>query len=148
MIRRLRSFLKNAPFEARLIDLNEPVRETIGLLLPIATGLRIEIHSLVRNGFDAISEHSTTNRKIVVSTAQDGKTAVMSVSDTGGAFQSTISTVYPFFSKKRMAWAWGYRLFERSWLHMMEVRRWRKEGAVFRIRLPLFDKRQGRLAKP
>jgi two-component system, LuxR family, sensor kinase FixL len=136
MIRRLHSLLKKAPSEARLIDLNEPVREAIGLLLPMAKSLKIEIlpqlsptplqvnadtiqiqqvvMNLIRNGFDAISELSTTNRKIVVSTAHDGETAVVSVSDTGGESRSTIPTVFSFLlsPQKRTAWAWDCRLSE------------------------------------
>lgn len=172
--RRLHSLLKKAPSEARLIDLNEPVREAIGLLLPMANGLKIEIlpelsliplqvnadtiqiqqivMNLVRNGFDAISEHSTTNRKIVVSTAQHGKTAVVSVSDTGGGISvDNPDRVFdPFFSTKRDGMGMGLpivRMILAAHDGSTSVENG-QEGAIFCIHLPLIEKRQDRMAKP
>lgn len=174
VIRRLHSLLKKAPSEARLIDLNEPVREAIGLLLPTAKGLKIEIllelslsplqvnadtiqiqqvvMNLFRNGFDAISEHSTTNRKIVVSTAHDGKTALVSVSDTGGGISvANLDRVFdPFFSTKRDGMGMGLpivRTIVAAHDGSTSVENG-QEGAIFRIHLPLIEQRQGRMAKP
>jgi len=165
VIRRLHSLLKKAPSEARLIDLNEPVREAIGLLLPMAKSLKIEIlpqlsptplqvnadtiqvqqvvMNLIRNGFDAISELSTTNRKIVVSTDHDGETAVVSVSDTGGGISvDNPDRVFdPFISTKKDGMGMGLpivRMIVAAHDGSTSVENG-QEGAIFRILLPLVE---------
>jgi signal transduction histidine kinase len=97
--------------------------------------------NLFRNGFDAISEHSTTNRKIVVSTAHDGKTAVVSVSDTGGGVSvANLDRVFdPFFSTKRDGMGMGLpivRTIVAAHDGSTSVENG-QEGAIFRIHLPL-----------
>lgn len=164
VIRRLRSLLKKAPLEARLIDLNEPVREAIGLLLPTAKSLKIEIHlhlsvaplqvsadtiqiqqavmNLVRNGFDEICEHSATNRSVFISTARDGEEAMVSVSDTGGGISVDNSDLIfnPFFSTKKDGMGMGLPIVQT----IVDAHGGRvlaendREGAIFRIYLPLF----------
>src|SRR4051794_33902101 len=165
VIRRLHGLVKKAPPEARLIDLNEPVREAIGLLLPMAKGRKIEIvpelsmtplqvnadtvqmqqviMNLVRNGFDAISEHATTNRKIVVATARDAKTAVVSVSDTGGGISvdSQERVFEPFFSTKKDGMGMGLpivRMIVAAHNGSTSVENG-QEGAIFRIHVPLIE---------
>lgn len=165
VIRRLRGLLKNAPFEARTIDLNESVHEAIGLLLPIARDLKIEIVSdlspaplyvnadtiqmqqviinLVRNGFDAISEHSAASGKIVISTGRDGKAAVVSVSDTGmGLPADDPELVFkPFFSTKKDGMGMGLpivRTIVTAHGGRISVENGR-EGAVFHVYLPLVE---------
>lgn len=165
VIMRLRSLLKKAPFEARPIDLNEPVRETIGLLLPVASSRKIEILpelsptplqvkvdtiqiqqvviNLVRNGFDAISEHSAIDRKIVISTTQDAKMAVVEVSDTGGGIllDNPDRVFSPFFSTKKDGMGMGLPIV-RTIVAAHGGRAMVKngqEGAIFRIYLPLIE---------
>jgi signal transduction histidine kinase len=165
VIRRLHGLLKKAPSEARPIDLNEPVREAIGLLRPTAKGLKIEIlpelsptplqvnadtiqiqqvvMNLARNGFDAISEHSTTNRKIVVSTGHDGKMAVVSVSDTGGGLSvDNPERVFdPFFSTKKGGMGMGLaivRMIVAAHDGSTTVENG-QGGATFRVYLPLVE---------
>lgn len=166
VIKRLRSLLKNAPFDAHTIDLNEPVREAIGLLLPISRNLKIEVISdlssaplyvnadtiqmqqvvinLVRNSLDAISEHSAANGKVVVSTVRDGKTAIVSVSDTASGVPVDPDLVFePFFSTKKDGMGMGLpivRTIVTAHGGRVSVENG-QEGAIFRVHLPLVEKK-------
>jgi signal transduction histidine kinase len=167
VIKRLRSLLKNAPFDARTIDLNESVREAIGLLLPIAKNLKIEIVTdlsaaplyvnadtiqmqqvvinLVLNSFDAISEQSAANGKVVVSTTRNGKTAIVSVSDTamGVPVDNPDLVFEPFFSTKKDGMGMGLpivRTIVTAHGGRVSVKNG-QEGAIFRIHLPLVEKK-------
>ena len=95
MIRRLRSILKKTPFEIRNIELNDTVREAIGLVtarrrrtrhraeltcLP-ATELHVKgdpvqlqqvVLNLIINAMDAISDAGMKKREVSVSTARAG----------------------------------------------------------------------------
>lgn len=163
VVRRLRSLLKKTPFEARSIDLNEPVREAIGFLVAAAKRQRIEIRTelsatplqvsadaiqiqqaiinLIRNSFDEITERSAKNRSVYISTAQKDKMAVASVSDTGGGIASENSAHIfdPFFSTKMDGMGMGLpivRTIVRAHHGHISVEN-DKEGATFRIYLPL-----------
>src|SRR5258705_12307712 len=47
VIRRMRSLLKKAPFERKNFDLNDLVRETLGVLSSLAVGRNVELTSLI-----------------------------------------------------------------------------------------------------
>ena len=47
VIRRMRSLLKKAPFELKNFDLNDLVRETLGVLSALAAGRKVELTSLI-----------------------------------------------------------------------------------------------------
>ena len=47
VIRRMRSLLKKAPFELKNFDLNDVVRETLGVLSSLAVGRKVELTSLI-----------------------------------------------------------------------------------------------------
>lgn len=105
VIGRLRSLLKKVPFELKNIDLNDVARETVRLLTALAVaretsltnivatspipvkGDRIQLQqvilNLIVNAMDAMSGMPGAERKIKLSTARDGDSAYLSVSDLG-----------------------------------------------------------------
>ena len=124
VIRRLRSVLKKTPFEIRDIELNDTVREAIGLVTAVADGRRIaltympvlaDLHvkgdpvqlqqvvlNLIINAMDAISDADTGKREVSVSTMRAGNQAEIRVADTGpGIATSDLDKVFnPFFTTK------------------------------------------------
>ena len=50
VIKRMRSLLKKAPFELKILDLNDLARETIEFLSALARGRNVELHSTIAPG--------------------------------------------------------------------------------------------------
>jgi signal transduction histidine kinase len=124
VIRRLRSLLKKVPFEIREINLNDVAREGIQFLSALAAARQMELVSnlaatqlpiqgdrvqlqqvlvnLIINAIDAMSDQPGAGSKIKVSTARDGDTAYLSVSDAGpGIPADQLKQIFePFFTTK------------------------------------------------
>ena len=164
VLHRVRSFLKRAPFERKKNDLNEIVRDTIGLLSRLAasreTNLGIEptldellvncdrtqlqqvIINLILNAMDAMSAVPAANRKIVITTARVENFADVIVSDTGpGISADIVKLVFePFFSTKAEGMGMGLSIV-RTIVEAHGGQIWAKgkagNGADFQVRLPL-----------
>ena len=124
VIRRMRSLLKKAPFELKNFDLNDVVRETLGVLSSLAVGRKVELTSvitpdalpilgdriqlqqvilnLVVNGIDAMKDTPSENRIISIRTSRVENFAELSVSDRGpGIPEDKLKEVFePFFTSK------------------------------------------------
>ena len=124
VIRRMKSLLKKAPFELKNFDLNDLVRETLGVLSALAVGRKVELTSsitqnalpilgdriqiqqvilnLVVNGIDAMRDTPAENRTISIRTSRVEKFAELSVSDRGpGIPEDKLKEVFePFFTSK------------------------------------------------
>jgi signal transduction histidine kinase len=166
VILRLRSLLKKAPFELKDIDLNEVTRETMELLsawtiareidltsdidqmpLPVR-GDRIQLQqvilNLIVNAIDAMSDMPSAERRIKVSTARDGDSADLSVSDVGHGIPSgKLNEVFePFFTTKPKGMGMGLsiaRTIVEAHGGLLSVANRAGGGTVFSIRLPLAE---------
>jgi signal transduction histidine kinase len=164
VIRRMRSLLKKAPFELKNFDLNDLVRETLGVLSSLAVGRKVELNSaitqnalpilgdriqiqqvilnLVVNGIDAMKDASGENRIISIRTARVETFAQLSVSDRGpGIPEDKLKEVFePFFTSKTEGMGMGLSI-ARTIIEAHHGLIWAKNrdrgGATFRIRLPL-----------
>ena len=164
VIRRMRSLLKKAPFEAKNIDLNDVARESIGFLsaltlprkaelfsvltsarLPIlGDGIQLQqvILNLVVNGIDAMKDTAAGSRIISIRTSRIGHFAQLSVSDRGpGIPEGKFREVFePFFSSKSEGMGMGLSI-ARTIVEAHQGRIWAENrdhgGASFRIRLLL-----------
>jgi signal transduction histidine kinase len=164
VIRRLRSLLRKAPFELKNIDLNEVVRETTRLLSPVAIAREVHLASfiaptplpikgdlvqlqqviinLIVNAIDATSVMPSAERRITVSTARDGGSADLSVSDVGpGIPVGKLKEVFePFFTTKPKGMGMGLsiaRTIVEAHDGQLSAQKQAGGGAIFRIRLPL-----------
>ena len=172
VIARLRSLLKKAPFELKHIDLNEVARDTIRLLSALAIARKVSLTSfiapepllikgdliqlqqvilnLIVNAMDAMSSMPTAARRIAVSTARDGNSAELSVSDVGhGIPVEKLKEVFePFFTTKSEGMGMGLSI-ARTIVETHGGRLTAENntgcGATFRITLPLAP-RQGSAA--
>jgi len=165
VIRRLRSLLKKAPFEARTIDLNATVKEAVDLLAPvmkqrnIATQTRwspgpllvnadpIQIQqvviNLVRNSSDAILESAAAERAIDISTSKHGRSAELLVADSGGGIPAdSLGKLFdPFFSTKKEGMGMGLSIV-RTIVEAHEGTISAENvngGATFRVKLPISE---------
>jgi signal transduction histidine kinase len=164
VILRLRSLLKKAPFELKDIDLNEVARETMAFLSALAIardvgltsfidtaplpvkGDRIQLQqvllNLIVNAIDAMSGMPSAERRIVVSTARDGNSADLSVSDAGPGIPSEkLKKVFePFFTTKSEGMGMGLSI-ARSIVEahggQLSAKNRAGGGAVFSVMLPL-----------
>jgi len=167
VIRRLRSLLRNTPFEVRDIDLNEIVRETeefvsalsaVGVArqvdlsnsitqvaLPIR-GDRIQLQqvilNLIMNAIDAMSDIPSARRKITVQTTRIGDFAEVSISDAGpGIPTDKLKEVFePFFTTKAQGMGIGLsiaRTIVEAHNGQIFAENQTGGGAIFRIQLPL-----------
>ena len=164
VLKRVRSFLKKAPFERKDEDLNRIVRDTVGLLSRLAasretdlasettsgellvncdeTQLQQVIINLVLNAMDAMSAVPAANRKIAITTTRVETFADVIVSDTGpGVSADLVKMVFePFFSTKPEGMGMGLSIV-RTIVETHGGQIWTEgkapNGAVFRIRLPL-----------
>ncbi len=164
VIRRLRSLLKRVPFEAREIDLNEAVADSIDLvsgllhargvtlvsalapgILPVR-GDRIQLQqvflNLVVNAADAMAHLDKSQRKIVVRTAQNGDSAEIEIVDSGpGILAEKLGEVFePFYTTKPNGMGMGLsiaRTIVEAHDGEISVRNQAVHGACFRITLPL-----------
>lgn len=164
VIQRLRSLLKRAPFELRRFDVNEVVRETIGLLsgqadaravrfdsLLAITPLPIEcdhiqlqqvIINLVVNAMDAMAIMPSSRRRVAIATRRTARLAEISVSDTGpGIPPEDLKHVFePFFSTRTDGMGMGLsiaRTIVEAHNGQIDVSNNAGGGATFRVRLPI-----------
>ena len=164
VIRRLRSVLKKTPFEIRDIELNDTVREAIGLVTAVAAGRRIvltympasaDLHvkgdpvqlqqvllNLIINAMDAVSEADMKKREVSVSTVRVGNQAEIRISDTGpGIASADLGSVFnPFFTTKPQGMGMGLAIARtiveaHHGTIAAENQPW--GGALFTIRLPV-----------
>lgn len=164
VIRRLRSVLKKTPFEMRVIDLNETVREVIGFLEALARGrnitlkctaaaveLRVKgdavqlqqvVMNLIINAMDAISEAEAAAREVGVSTDLSGAWAEIRVSDTGpGMAVGDLKNVFnPFFTTRPQGMGMGLaivRTIVEAHHGQISAENQLSRGALFTVRLPI-----------
>lgn len=164
VIRRLRSVLKKTPFEIQDIELNDTVREAIGLVTAVADGRRItlsympvlaDLHvrgdpvqlqqvvlNLIINAMDAISDADAGKREVSVSTMRAGNQAEIRIADTGpGIDASDLANVFnPFFTTKPQGMGMGLAIaktiIEAHHGTIAAVNQ-PAGGALFTIRLPI-----------
>jgi signal transduction histidine kinase len=164
VILHLRRLLKKHPLELKAIDLNEPVREAIHFLSPLADAQNTEFDSsiapaplpikgilvqlqqviliLVLNAMEAMSDLPGDKRKLAIATERAGNFAEASVSDTGpGVPPDKLKEIFvPFFSTKAQGMGMGLSI-ARTIIEVHGGQIWAENtasgGAMFRIRLPL-----------
>ena len=164
VIRRMRSLLKKAPFELKNFDLNDIVRETLGVISALAVGRQVELTSLIKpdalpilgdriqiqqvilnlvvNGIDAMRDTPAENRVITIRTSRVENFAELSVSDRGpGIPEDKLKEVFePFFTSKAEGMGMGLSI-ARTIIDAHHGQIWAKNrvhgGASFRIKLPL-----------
>jgi signal transduction histidine kinase len=164
VIRRMRSLLKNAPFELENIDFNGVARETIEFLSALAVARKVELFSvltpdelpilgdriqlqqvilnLVVNGIDAMENTPGENRIISIRTSRVENFAQLSVSDCGaGIPEDKLKAVFePFFTTKPGGMGMGLSI-ARSIIEAHHGLIWAENrdhgGASFQIRLPV-----------
>jgi signal transduction histidine kinase len=164
IIRRLRTLLKKAPFEARDIDLNETVREVVGFLTALSDGRGIDLKytpgatalhisadpvqlqqvilNLMINAMDAISGAQARKREINIRTSRSGSHAEITVSDTGpGIAAEELKNVFnPFFSTKPQGMGMGLaiaRSITEAHRGTISAENQVAGGALFTIKLPI-----------
>jgi signal transduction histidine kinase len=164
VIRRLRSLLKRAPFEAKEIDLNEMVRETLDLVAALAQARGVSLDSvlagtqlpvkadniqlqqvlinLIVNAIDAMAHLEKLQRKIVVRTARDDDRVEVEIADTGpGILPEKFNEVFePFYTTKPNGMGMGLSVARTIIeVHGGQITAENKtdHGALFRITLPL-----------
>lgn len=164
VLKRLRGFLKRAPFEVRDIDLNEIMSESFGFLvaqasarnvalyLQPATGdLRVKgdpvqlqqvILNLVVNSMESMSS-IPYGRTVIGRTELNGRSsAIISIYDSGpGIPPERLAHVFdPFFTTKQQGMGIGLSI-ARSIVQAHRGRIWAENlpegGAVFRLSMPL-----------
>lgn len=164
VIRRLRSLLKRTPFDAREIDLNEMVNETLDLVsaqararevtlrrmlvdmpLPVKVDniqLQQVLINLIVNAIDAMGHLDKSQRRIVVSTALNADSAEIEIVDSGpGILAGKFGEVFePFYSTKPNGMGMGLSI-ARTIVDMhggrITAENNVEQGALFRINLPL-----------
>jgi signal transduction histidine kinase len=164
VIRRLRSVLKKTPFEVRDIDLNNTVREAIGLVEAVtdrrgialrfaaASGdlyvkgdpvqLQQVILNLIINAMDAISDADDKEREVNISTARLNAHAEIKISDTGpGIVVADIRCIFnPFFTTKAQGLGMGLaiaRTIVEAHRGEISAANQVSGGALFVIKIPL-----------
>ena len=163
VIRRLRGMLKKVPFEARMIDLNETVREAVGFVTGLSEGRGIalkcsfdsdEVHvradpvqlqqvilNLLINAMDAIFGAQAGKREINIAVRRSGPLAEIKVSDTGPGLPDQDNNVFtPFFSTKPHGIGMGLaiaRTIVEAHRGTISAENQGAGGALFTIRLPI-----------
>jgi signal transduction histidine kinase len=164
VIRRMRSLLKKAPFELKDFDLNELVRETLGVLSALAVARKVELTSsitqsalpivgdrvqiqqvilnLVVNGIDAVGDAPGESRIISIRTSRVEKFAELSVSDRGpGIPEDKLKEIFePFFTTKAEGMGMGLsiaRTIIEAHNGVIRAKNRDHGGASFRVRLPI-----------
>lgn len=164
VIRRLRSLLKRAPFEAREIDLNAMVGETLDLISALAHAREVSIDSvlaatplpvkadsiqlqqvlinLVVNAIDAMGQQKISPREITVRTARNGGSAEIEIADSGpGIPAEKLNEIFePFYTTKPSGMGMGLsiaRTIIDAHDGQITAENRAGHGAVFRIVLPL-----------
>jgi len=170
VIKRIRSLLKNAPYEEKEFDLNELVQETIRFFSVLAIarnfqvvsaitsealpvlGDRIQLQqvilNLVMNGIEAMKDTPSEYRIISIGTARVEKFAKLSVLDRGpGIPEDKLKEVFePFYTNKAEGMGMGLSIARtiidaHNGLILAENRD--HGGAMFRISLPLYTDGDG-----
>jgi signal transduction histidine kinase len=164
VIRRLRSLLKRAPFEAKVIDLNAMVGETLDLVAALAHAREVVLDSmlagaplpvkadniqlqqvlinLVVNAIDAMGQQEKSQRKITVRTARNGDSAEIEIADSGpGIAVEKLNEIFePFYTTKSNGMGMGLsiaRTIIEAHDGQIAAENHAGRGAVFRIVLPL-----------
>ncbi|KRQ92812.1 ATPase [Bradyrhizobium jicamae] len=164
VIRRLRSLLKRAPFEAREIDLNDMVGETFDLVSGLAHAREVTVESalsaiplpvkgdrvqlqqvllnLFMNAADAMAHLDKSQRRIIVRTARDRDFAEIEIADHGpGILAGKLEEIFdPFYPSKPSGMGMGLsiaRTIVEAHDGEISAENWSGKGALFRIRLPL-----------
>jgi signal transduction histidine kinase len=165
VIRRLRSLLKKVPFEAKDIDLKQPVGDAVDLLLPLAGERAIALRTeytrnslriigdhvqlqqvflnLILNGMDALADQRDGERTITITAAAVGEMAEISIADTGrGIPPQNLKNIFdPFFSTKEEGMGMGLSIVRTIVSahrgHISVQNEDRGRGATFRVCLPL-----------
>ncbi len=161
VIRHLRDYMRKAPFERKLFDLNILVAESVRFLEAQARSRQVALRSkltgaplvvngdpiqlqqvlsnLILNAIDAVSDKTLAERAVTVTT-QDGNFAEVSVADTGlGIPEETAKKIFdPFFSTKNHGMGMGLSIVRTIvTTHGGEIHLDNRNGAIFRVRLPL-----------
>lgn len=167
VIRRLREFVRRREPQREAVDLNEVVRDVIGLThvevrqnearvrlrlakhVPRVAADLIQIQqvlvNLVRNALDSMREAQTHKRVLTIQTARRKGLVEVAVSDTGAGFpEGAHERLFePFFSTKRDGMGMGLSI-SRSIVEGHDGRIWgdtnREGGATFRFTLPLSER--------
>ena len=164
VIRRMRSLLKKAPFEAKDMDLNDLVRETVDFISGVAIARKFELVSkitpgvlpflgdriqlqqvilnLVVNGVDAMKDTPSERRIITIRTSRVETFAELSVSDRGpGIPEDKLKMIFePFYTSKAEGMGMGLsiaRTIVEAHHGLILAKNRDHGGASFRIRLPL-----------
>jgi C4-dicarboxylate-specific signal transduction histidine kinase len=164
VIRRMRSFLKKAPFDPKSVDLNEIARESIEFLSALALARKVELTSvmaqnplpivgdriqlqqvilnLVVNGIDAMKDTADENRIVSIRTSRIDNSATLSVSDRGhGISEGNLKEIFePFFTSKAEGMGMGLsiaRTIVEAHHGQISARNRDHGGASFRVALPL-----------
>lgn len=164
VIRRLRSVLKKRPFEIRDTELNDTVREAIGLVTAVADGRRITLAyapaaaelnvkgdpvqlqqvvlNLIINALDAVSDADMKKREVSVSTARAGGHAEIRIADTGsGIAVGDLAKIFnPFFTTKPQGMGMGLAIVKtivEAHRGTIAAENQPSGGALFTIRLPI-----------
>jgi len=164
VIGRLRSLLKKAPFELKHIDLNDVARETTQFLSALAIAREVGLTSfivptplpvkgdpiqlqqvilnLIVNAMDAMSGMPSAERRITVSTARDGDSADLTVSDVGpGIPVGKLKEVFePFFTTKPQGMGMGLSIAQtivEAHGGQLSAENRAARGASLHMRLPL-----------
>jgi C4-dicarboxylate-specific signal transduction histidine kinase len=164
VIRRLRSFVTKAPFQRQEFDLNDLVTEAVKFLSAQARSREIAMRSeltrvplrisgdavqlqqvlsnLILNAMDAVSDMPSLERSVTVRTSQDDRYAEVCIADTGSGVPPEAATriFEPFFSTKEHGMGMGLSIARTIVsAHNGRIDVENRNGAVFRIRLPLID---------
>ncbi|MET4276485.1 MULTISPECIES: HAMP domain-containing sensor histidine kinase [unclassified Bradyrhizobium] len=162
VIQRLRSLMKKAPFELKILDFNDLIREAVEFVLAVGRKIKMEISitpealvilgdriqlqqvilNLVANGIDAMEKIPAENRVISIRTSRVNNFAQLSVSDRGsGIPEDKLKEVFaPFFSSKAEGMGMGLSI-ARTIVEVHNGKIWAENrdhgGATFRVRIPL-----------
>jgi signal transduction histidine kinase len=166
VIARLRTLLKKTPFELKNIDLNEVARDTVQFLSALAMAREVQLISLIApgalpikgdqiqlqqvilnlivNAMDAMSGMPSADRRIKISTARDGNSACLAVSDVGpGIPVEQLKEVFePFFTTKPKGMGMGLsiaRTIVEAHGGHLSAENLAGRGAAFHMRLPITE---------
>jgi signal transduction histidine kinase len=164
VIRRLRSVLKKRPFEIKEVELNETVREAIGLVKAVADGRSImltyvpgftDLHvkgdpvqlqqvvlNVIINAMDAVSDGAVKLREVSVSIVRASSHAEIRIADSGsGIAAGELEKIFdPFFTTKPQGMGMGLaivRTIVEAHHGTIVAENQPSGGALFTIRLPL-----------
>jgi signal transduction histidine kinase len=164
VLRRLRSLLKKAPFEPKLVDLRSVVQDTTLLIDPVMRLRKVSLSSnipdialrcnadpvqlqqviinLILNAADAVEEVSPERRQIAVGLRREATEAEIWISDRGpGIPADKINEIFePFMTSKKGGMGMGLsivRTIVQAHRGTVSARNLNGGGAVFVVRLPL-----------